>query len=69
MPDTHAHNKWTMQVIMNIVKIHVILWKGSNKAAKSKDDLPVIRLKGIGDERPVVPISLCTSLELIASTP
>ena len=43
MPETRGHNKWTMQVIMNIVKLHVILWKGSNKAAKSKDDLPVIR--------------------------
>ena len=38
--------------------------KVSNKGAKGKVNLPVIRLKGIGGERPVVPISLCTALEL-----
>ena len=52
------------QVIMNPVKLHVAIIKGSNKAAKAKVALPAIRIDGIGGERPVVPISLITAMEL-----
>ena len=49
---------------MNPVKLHVAIRKGSNKAVKAKVDLPAIRIDGIGGERPVVPISLITAMEL-----
>ena len=49
---------------MNLVKVHVAIRKGSNKAVKAKVDLPTIRIEGIGGERPVVPISLITAMEL-----
>ena len=49
---------------MNLVKLHVAIRKGSNKAVKAKVDLPTIGIEGIGGERPVVPISLITTMEL-----
>ena len=52
------------QFIMNLVKLHVAIRKGSNKAVKAKVDLPTIRIEGIRGERPVVPISLITTMEL-----
>ena len=52
------------QVIMNIVKLHVAIRKGANRAVKTKVDLPAIMIGGIEGERSVVPISLLTAMEL-----
>ena len=49
---------------MNLVKLHVAIRKGANRAVKAKVDLPAIRIEVIGGERPVVPISLITAMEL-----
>ena len=49
---------------MNLVKLHVAIRKGSNKAVEAKVDLPAIRIGRIGEERTVVPISLITDMEL-----
>ena len=38
--------------------------KGSNKAVKAKVNLPAIRITGIGGERPIVPISLHSAMEI-----
>ena len=49
---------------MNLVKPHAAIRKGSNRAVKAKVNLPAIRIDGIGGERPIVPISLFTAMEL-----
>ena len=48
---------------MNIVKLHVAIRKGANRAVKAKVYIPAIRI-GVLGERPVVPISLLTTMEL-----
>ena len=52
------------QVIVNLCKIQAEVRKGSNKAVKGKVNLPVIRIMGIAAERPIVPISLYSAMEL-----
>ena len=49
---------------MNLINLHVAIRKGSNKAVKAKVNLPAIRIVGIGEERPIVPISLLTAMDL-----
>ena len=52
------------QVVMNLCKLQAAIRKGSNRAVKAKVNLPAIRIDGIGGERPIVPISLFTAMEL-----
>jgi ssDNA-binding Zn-finger/Zn-ribbon topoisomerase 1 len=42
------------QVIFNLCKLQAEVRKGSNKAVKAKVNLPVIRIVGIGGERPTL---------------
>ena len=51
-------------MIVNLCKIQAEVRKGSNKAVKGKVNLPVIRITGIAAERPIVPISLYSAMEL-----
>ena len=51
-------------MIVNLCKIQAEVGKGSNKAVKGKVNLPVIRITGIAAERPIVPISLYSAMEL-----
>ena len=51
-------------MIVNLCKPQTEVRKGSNRAVKAKANLPVIRITGIVSDRPFLPITLYSAMEL-----
>ena len=51
-------------MIVNLCKLQAEVRKASNRAVKAKTNLPVISITGIFSDRPFLPITLYSSMEL-----
>ena len=52
------------QVIVNFCKLQAEVKKASNRAVKAKENLSVIKITGIVSDRPFLPITLYSAMEL-----
>ena len=53
------------QIIINLVRLQVEVRKASNRAVKHGENLPIIRIEGLMNGRPILPVTVYSGLELI----
>ena len=50
-------------MVINLVKLQVEVRKASNKAVKMDENLPILKILGVMNDRPFLPVSLHSGLE------
>ena len=50
-------------MIINLVRLQVEVRKASNRAVKQGENLPIIRIQGVLNDRPFLPVTIYSGLE------